>query len=163
MDDHVTAGDTASTKSPKRADQEMVEIKSICPSCSSPVDIAVGQAVRENRITWWEAFRCSNCGCQQESDGKDQTPEDIRQAILIKHGEWCLVISEVKGTSLIRTLTRLRDALQLSLAETGHLKERLPGKAATGTRAEMEWLSGVIKQGRSDASAMQITVEPNPQ
>jgi hypothetical protein len=89
-------------------------------------------------VRWWLAFRCSACGSMLEADGGEDAPEDVRRAILAAQGLWALHV-EAEGSGKVRAVAALRQVLELSMAEAAALKGSLPGRVATGTKAEMEY------------------------
>ncbi len=107
-----------------------------CGSCGRESVAGVGQSTLGG-LRWWLAFRCSACGSMLEADGGEDAPEDIRQAIIAEQGLWALFV-EAEGSGKVRVVAALREVLELTMAEAAALKGRLPGRVATGTRAEME-------------------------
>lgn len=71
-------------------------------------------------------------------------PERIRNAILAQEGEWELRIPD--STAKVSVAKTLRRELNLLLSETAEMLRRIPGAVATGTKAEMGWLSRSIRR-----------------
>ena len=88
--------------------------------------------------------RCPYRGDGYEADGRESSPEEIRDAIISEQGEWELVVSEPTApkTCIAKSL---RKKLKLSLAEAAALVHKMPGPLATGTSAEIHWLAHVLE------------------
>ena len=115
----------------------MATVPHTCGSCRRESVAGVGQHAGAS-LRWWLAFRCSACGSMLEADGDEDAPEDVRQAILAEQGLWALHV-EAEGSEKVRAVVALRQVLGLSMAEAGAFKGSLPGRVATGTKAEMEY------------------------
>ncbi len=90
-----------------------------------------------------------------EVDDASPLPERIRRALIEDHGLWTLNIAAT-GTGAPRVLLTLREALGLSVAETGALRARLPGEVARGTNGEMELLRRRLARRGVDSAVTQV-------
>jgi hypothetical protein len=117
-------------------DRRTATVPHTCGACGRESVAGVGQSTASG-LRWWLAFRCPTCGSMLEADGGDDAPEDIRQAIIAMEGLWSLHV-EAEGSERVRAVAALRHVLGLSMAEASALKGSLPGRVATGTKAEME-------------------------
>ena len=133
----------------------MAIVRERCRSCSSEIDVSVGQAVYDGGLVWHKGYSCPYCGSKMEEDEQGPTPNDVRCAILQQDGEWALVMEEA-GSRTTTALKLLRQALNLTLGEIGALRKRLPGAVLTGTRAEMERLLVILSSEGFDASVSRL-------
>lgn len=101
-----------------------------CDRRGNPAVLGFG----EGHFGWWESFHCPSCGRTYEADGHPPTPDEYRQIILREQGEWLL---DATAPATIELLKALRVVLSLSLTETQHVRNRLPGQISQGTRYEM--------------------------
>jgi len=138
----------------------MIVIKRSCQSCGKPLNVTVGQEMIDGRIVWYESYDCPYCGSRTEVDGKDDTPDEIRNALLAEEGEWGLNISE-NGPQAIQAIKTLREALGLSLSEAQAAKKKIPGIVATGTRAEMERLRYLLSSSNIQSLVMKVGGYPS--
>ncbi len=127
-----------------------------CQSCERQITASVGQETIDGRILWYESYSCPYCGYRLEVDGKDDTPDDIREAILAEEGEWALDVLET-GPQAILALKVLRDALGLSLNEAKEVKDKMPGIVAVGTQAEMERLRYLLSFRKLQSSVAKVS------
>ncbi|MED4729392.1 hypothetical protein P9597_14795 [Aneurinibacillus migulanus] len=115
----------------------MAVMKDICTRCGEKVEVHVKQYIVNNLIAWSEAYSCTKCGNEVVSDDwGDQTPNEVRKAILEQEGEWELVILK-HGENKAHFLKNLRDALNLTLQEVSSLFKKIPGALIVGTFQEM--------------------------
>lgn len=133
-----------------------VVLTSDCSSCSFPNEVRAGQSIHDDRIVWWKSYKCVNCGSRFEEDGKDQTPDEIRNAIFKNDGHWSFVLDDQPEESHQNLLKLLRNLLNLSLAETARIKRYVPGPIASGTRIEMERLIRIFNSHGLHACMKQI-------
>jgi hypothetical protein len=104
------------------------------------VTVGAGQSIHGGRLFWFTEYHCPLCGAHIVEDGRDETPEYIRLALLDGEGHWSLVLSD-SGPFNMKALKILRDTLHLGLMDLQELLKRLPGRIADGTKTEMELLS----------------------
>ena len=132
--------------------RRMATVPHTCGSCGRESVAGVGQHAGAS-LRWWLAFRCSAWGSMLEAGGDEDASEDVRQAIIAEQGLWALFV-EAEGSGKVRAVAALRQVLGMSMAEAGALKGSLPGRVATGTKAEMEHRRGLLarrcSRGRSD-------------
>lgn len=119
----------------------MASMDDACSTCGSPVRVAVGERVVQQKIVWFRSYRCPACGNRIEEDDHGLPPEEIRKAILEQEGEWSLVV-EASGDPAV--LKVLRHSLQLSMADVAKLRKRMPNQVFQGTRAEVERLASLF-------------------
>lgn len=124
----------------------MPYLRELCPQCGVPIQVAVNEVFNIlNELHWSRGYYCPACGLQMEEDGWDDTPEDIRQAVLAAYGTWELLVDETEHRAT-RAVSIVRAALNLTLTEAASLRKRIPGPVATGTRGEMERLQTQLSQ-----------------
>lgn len=133
----------------------MPKYDSQCPDCQSPVAVHVGQFASGGILNWHLALRCERCGAALEGDGHDETPEEIRAAILAEAGEWELHRSGVCNDKL-RLTKSLRRILNLSPIAAIALTNEESGILFRGTRAEVEWVAQNLELDHIDGSGLAI-------
>ena len=122
---------------------------SITCKCKNSLEANVGQNTRRGRLNWFLSYKCPVCGNAIEEDGVDDTPEEIRSAIISQEGEYGLFVTE--GTQNVTALiTTLRKVLNLDLKEAAMLKKLVPGTILKGTKAEMDRLEVLLKNDGID-------------
>ena len=132
----------------------MIQVEVKCPACNDSARITLGQSTRAGRLAWWKSESCSSCGRATEADGYDDSPEDVREAILAKDGAWCLVA---------RTEQEARRAMYLlrnSAAARGRLDRLGSNIVATGTSIEMTHLATLASRIALSVVKASETVEP---
>ncbi|MEV4114155.1 hypothetical protein [Nonomuraea sp. NPDC049695] len=139
--------------------EQTAKIESRCDGCGGTLVRQVNQFIHRNQL-WWDAeFSCASCGdggC--EHSGPGQAPEDVRNALLAKHGPSRLcVVGQV--SSLVSVMKVVREVSQVSLPRARELADELTDTGLVGTLAEMEFLKtrlrsrGVTAEVRSDVGA----------
>lgn len=113
----------------------MASVPHDCARCGRAGAADVGQSASHG-LRWFQSFRCAHCGAATEADGGADAPEDVRAALLAEGGTWELVVGRAP-----RVAVALRAVFGLTVAEAVARAGRLPGVVATGTRAELEFLS----------------------
>lgn len=107
-----------------------------CEKCGNAVSIHAGQQLVNDRIYWSISYNCGICDTNIEEDGADITPQDIRKIILNLEGEWNLTIED-NVSNAAEILKVLKQALNLSMADTLKVKKNIPGNVMNGTKVEM--------------------------
>lgn len=131
----------------------MAKISKIC-SCGATSLAETGQSFISGRLRWYLSFRCPCCGKANEVDGVDDTPIEIRDAILQQEGEWGLVIEDSNKASSVMAI--LRRELNLSLNEIARLRKSIPGIVLTGTKIEMERLKEILSFNNIPTSILKL-------
>jgi hypothetical protein len=108
-----------------------------CLSCGATARAEPAQDVVGDRLAWSVSIRCPGCGDAQEIDGWDDTPADVRAAILAEGG--LTRVSVDPAADRLAVLTVLRDGR--SLSEAADTYTRLTAGGLTGTAAEMRLLA----------------------
>ncbi|RJL35972.1 hypothetical protein [Bailinhaonella thermotolerans] len=115
-------------------------VEARCGDCGGTKVRQVNQYVQHGRLRWDAEFSCDSCGSGGcEGFGTDPAPEDIRRALLVRHGPSRLRIAGPLP-SLVPALKALRETLGVSLPRARELVARLTDGGLTGTLAEMEYL-----------------------
>jgi hypothetical protein len=137
----------------------MAIVRERCRSCGSEVNVTVGQAIYDHELLWHKAYTCSVCGSSAEEDGRGRAPDEVRWAILQRDGEWALELLETDAVAT-KALKLLRQILNLSIAEVGELRRRLPGVLVTGTRIEVGRLMAMLSAERLKTSVVKLPTRP---
>lgn len=122
-----------------------------CSRCGKPYDVAVDQSSERGILRWSASYVCPGCGEQQELDGIELPPPELRSMILADEGTHVLTVEP--GASPRATLRRLQQVLCLSDEAVASLAPRIPGAVLSGTPYEMEWLAGVLRSDGISASS----------
>ncbi|MYV91185.1 hypothetical protein GT350_13220 [Streptomyces sp. SID1034] len=114
----------------------------------------IGQFIDGGQVWWGTEGRCQACPtawCEQDSGGT--TPEEIRQALLAKHGPARLRLAGPES-SLVPVLHVLRETHGLSLAQARAMADELKTTGLVGTLVEMELVAAGLRR-RSVAAAVE--------
>ncbi|MFE9404764.1 hypothetical protein ACFYNY_23850 [Streptomyces sp. NPDC006530] len=126
-----------------------------CDDCGGVLIRDIGQFIDGGQVWWGTEGRCQACPaawCEQDSGGT--TPEEIRQALLAKHGPARLRLAGPES-SLVPVLHALRETHGLALAQARAMADELKTTGLVGTLVEMELVAAGLRR-RSVAA----TVEP---
>lgn len=132
-----------------------VKVTTRCDDCGGALIRDIGQFIDGGQVWWGTEGRCQACPtawCEQDSGGT--TPEEIRQALLAKHGPARLRLAGPES-SLVPVLHALRETHGLSLAQARAMADELKTTGLVGTLVEMELVAAGLRR-RSVAA----TVEP---
>ncbi|MEG5233864.1 hypothetical protein QUB77_06365 [Microcoleus sp. AT9b-C3] len=105
--------------------------------------MSVGQSVFDKKVVLHLSYSCSHCGEAIELDDTHAIPDEIREEILAKEGNWNLIVLEKEQRATVVTKI-LGQAMELSLAEAMNLKKKMPGSVFVGTKAETERLKHLL-------------------
>ncbi|MCX4986045.1 hypothetical protein [Streptomyces sp. NBC_00572] len=117
-----------------------VTLTSQCASCGGELVRDVGQFIERGRL-WWgvegQCRACPNAWCEMDTG---PAPEEIRQALLTRHGAvWLRLANE--AASLVPVLQALRETHHLSLGEARLTAAELRAVGMVGTSVEIEYLA----------------------
>ncbi len=122
----------------------MAKLAQVCSKCGAISSAEARQVNLVGFVSWSLEFECTACGCTWVACGHGwEIPEDWRQALLEEGGLWKLSIAAT-GPELFRAIKALRDELGWSMEETRRAKARAAEELARGTRAEMDFLCGLL-------------------
>ncbi|WP_328946765.1 hypothetical protein OG259_40155 [Streptomyces sp. NBC_00250] len=131
-----------------------VALTSRCESCGGELVRDVGQFIERGRISWGVEGRCRACPNAWCETDTGPAPEEIRQALLTRHGAvWLRLASE--EASLVPVLQALRETHHLSLAEARLMATELRAVGMVGTSVEIAYLA----EGLRNRSVAVITRE----
>lgn len=116
-----------------------------CEKCGNTVRVHAGQQLVNDRLYWSISYNCGICDDSMETDGADITPQDIRKVIINSEGEWNLTIED-NVSKAAEILKVLKQALNLSMADTLKVKKNIPGNVVNGTKVEMLRLQMLLQK-----------------
>ena len=134
-----------------------VQIKTtgVCSDCGNDSNMTVAQTVINGTLKWYKSYSCQSCGAAEEIDGTGFPPEEIRDKILENEGRWKILFLHQKMNKAA-AMKVLRGLLNLSLAETKQMLDRLPPEPLSqGTKTEMLWIKGHLEH-----AGVQVEVQP---
>lgn len=121
----------------------MSAINKFCEFCGNQITATMGQSVVGDQLRWHCSYQCSHCGSNIELDDIGYPPEEIRNELLAAGGKWNLLVDE-PPQHRIQIMKILRQTCNLTLAEAKAASQHIPGKVASGTQPEMEWLRDIF-------------------
>jgi hypothetical protein len=117
----------------------MAIVNEPCPSCGTPTDVHIGQAIGfGDRLVWSRGMNCASCGYSLEADDFGFPPESYREAILAQDGSWRVTIADSTHMSAVALV--LKEALGMDRAAALRTAKAISGSIWTGSEAEAEWL-----------------------
>jgi DNA-directed RNA polymerase subunit RPC12/RpoP len=116
----------------------MVLIYGLCGNCDREIQMLVGQSVFDKKLIWHLSYNCPDCGETIELDDTGAIPDEFREEILAKEGNYSIVLEKEKCATVATKI--LREAMELSLTEAIKLKKKMPGSVFIGTKAETDQL-----------------------
>ncbi|WP_343298683.1 hypothetical protein [Streptomyces sp. SID1034] len=131
-----------------------MKVTTRCDDCGGVLIRDIGQFIDGGQVWWGTEGRCQACPtawCEQDSGGT--TPEEIRQALLAKHGPARLRLAGPES-SLVPVLHVLRETHGLSLAQARAMADELKTTGLVGTLVEMELVAAGLRR-RSVAAAVE--------
>jgi hypothetical protein len=128
----------------------------ICEKCGNILNLNVGQNLINGKIVWFVSGKCSKCGFQIEQDGKNDTPDEVRNTILAQEGEWGLSINQKEVD--LKFLKVVRETFKISIDDLVKLKNNIPGIIFTGTKTEMERLQILLSSGGYDLTITKLPI-----
>ena len=96
-----------------------------------------------DNLLWYRSFHCTNCGATIEEDGQE-TPEDIREAILKHDGMWSLSFDSSTPKALTDKV--IREVMGLSLSDVANMSKSKNDRIISGTKTEVEWLKDKLEK-----------------
>lgn len=108
-----------------------------CDRCGATLLASPGQNVVGDRLAWSVSVRCAGCGAAEEVCGWDDTPADVRAAIIARDGAARLRADAADRVAVLAALRR--DGR--SLSDAADTYRRLTTDGLTGTAAEMRLLA----------------------
>jgi hypothetical protein len=108
-------------------------------ACGGEATCEVVQRLDGNRLQWTRDCRCSRCGTATAEVGWDETPADIRAALLDRWGA-ARVVAADGSVPQVPALRAFR-AAGASIPEARAVAALLAGEGVTGTYVEMELLA----------------------
>lgn len=111
-----------------------------------------GIDVVDDRLVWSVWVQCPRCGPAEVVCGRDEPPDDVREAVLARDGGARLTAhADGNRVAILRVLRR--DGRPLDAATRAYA--RLTGPGLTGTEAELRLLAG-----RLEAAGARVTLAP---
>ncbi|MFI8007872.1 hypothetical protein [Streptomyces sp. NPDC086010] len=135
-----------------------MKVTTRCDDCGGVLIRDIGQFIDGGQVWWGTEGRCQACPtawCEQ--DGGGTTPEEIRQALLAKHGPARLRLAGPES-SLVPFLHALRETHGLSLAQARAMADELKATGLVGTLVEMELVAAGLRR-RSVAATVEPTAD----
>ncbi|MEU8607348.1 hypothetical protein AB0C29_05040 [Actinoplanes sp. NPDC048791] len=118
-----------------------------CDSCDGPAAGQVYETIIDGRLHWVLTHECGDSFV--EAMGWDETPDDLRQALLDQCGTYRLRLSrEITGVAVMRVLR----ASGMSLAAVPEALAALTGPGRPGTEMELQLLAGRLRAAGASAT-----------
>ncbi|WP_405009587.1 hypothetical protein [Kitasatospora sp. NBC_01539] len=122
-----------------------VTVTTRCTECGGVLMLDIGQFVERGRLCWGTEGYCLSCSvawCDQDSG--DETPEEIRRALLAEHGPARLRLTDPEAR-MVPVLRALREVYGLTLPRARVLATELRTAGLVGTFVEMELLASRLR------------------
>ncbi|MFC8615022.1 hypothetical protein ACFT9M_01190 [Micromonospora purpureochromogenes] len=116
-----------------------VNVARPCGDCGSEMTCDLAQRIVHDRLHWTAECHCPHCGSTVETCGWDDTPAEIRDALVARSGLARLTVAGLTGPSRVAMLKVFRDA-GASLSEAKMAAQRAVTTGVEGTRVELELL-----------------------
>ncbi|MDZ5446054.1 hypothetical protein U2F26_25530 [Micromonospora sp. 4G57] len=116
-----------------------VNVARPCGDCASEMTCELAQRIVRDRLHWTAECHCPHCGSTVETFGWDDTPAEIRDALVARSGLARLTIEGKTGPGRAALLKVFRDA-GASLSEAKAAAQRAVTTGIEGTRVELELL-----------------------
>ncbi|MFG1837866.1 hypothetical protein ACGFH8_05430 [Micromonospora sp. NPDC049175] len=116
-----------------------VSIVRPCGDCGSEMTCDLAQRIVHDRLQWTAWCHCPHCGSTEETFGWDDTPAEIRDAVVAGCGLARLTVEGTTGPGRVALLKVFRDA-GASLPEAQTAAQRAVTTGIEGTRVELELL-----------------------
>jgi hypothetical protein len=121
-----------------------------CASCSGPTSAKTYQLIVGKRLQWVLFHECPDG--DEEEFGWDETPPQLRQAILEQCGTYRLRLTQEPGSRKVAVLKVLRDTGR-SLSEASAALTELLGPGIAGTDVELQLLADRLREAGVEAVA----------
>ncbi|MFJ5779758.1 hypothetical protein [Streptomyces sp. NPDC093094] len=134
-----------------------VRVEKRCEACGGVLVCDVGQFIDRGRLWWGTEGACRSCAggwCEQGSG--EETPREIRQALLAEHG-WARLRLTEPGVGGVAVLRALRQVQGLSLAQARVRADELKTSGLVGTLVEMEFVAARLRQ-----HSVGVAIETSP-
>jgi len=116
-----------------------------CRSCGSEMECRAYEASIQGRLPWVIWCRCESCGDGGEEEfGWDETPSEVRQALLDQCGVFRLRVQPGEDLSRVRLMRVLRTE-GAAVAEVSSRVDVLLSTGMSGTEVEMELMKDKLK------------------
>ncbi|GEM_PF-3473761 len=132
-----------------------VETCEICPNCGKQLQVTFGERPTEERLTWYISRHCGDCGYAEEADGYDQLPTEYRDLEIHQNNTWTLQVNSL-GSKPAKGLQAIKSTLNLAYDTLAVLKQDLPTRLVSGTKAEMTFYKKRIISSYDD---IQLVIE----
>lgn len=129
-----------------------VDVTSSCASCGGVLVREVGQFIDRGQLRWGVEGRCLACQDGWCDRGAGSAPEEIRQALLARHGATRIRLAPGEA-SLVPVMRALREVGHLSLREARLAAADLQGAGLVGTKVGMAHLAEALHR-RSVATTL---------
>lgn len=116
-----------------------VNVTRPCGDCGSEMTCDLAQRIVHDRLHWTAWCQCPHCGSTVETVGWDDTPAEIRDALVAGCGLARLTVEGITGPGRVALLKFFRDA-GASLSEAKAEAQRAVTTGIEGTRVELELL-----------------------
>ncbi|MFR9777731.1 hypothetical protein ACL02O_16955 [Micromonospora sp. MS34] len=116
-----------------------VNVTRLCDDCGSEMTCELAQRIVHDRLHWTAWCQCHHCGSTEETFGWDDTPAEIRDALIAGCGLARLTVEGITGPGRVALLKVFRDA-GASLPEAQATAQHAVTTGIEGTRAELELL-----------------------
>jgi hypothetical protein len=122
-----------------------------CDTCGGEATCEVVQRIDGDRLQWTRDCHCSRCGATTAEVGWDETPDDVRAALLGRWGAARVVAAD--GSVPQVPALRVFRAAGASIPQARTSVALLSGEGVTGTYVEMELLARRLR-----AEGVSVTV-----
>lgn len=112
----------------------MAIIRTKC-DCGMPIEISVGDAIYDNKLRWYQSYRCNSCGKTLELDDFGKLPPEIESAIMGQEGSYELVLNDLNDRLKIIHLLKKMQYDNFSAFE--QFKEKKSDVIIRGTKNEV--------------------------
>ncbi|SIS03562.1 hypothetical protein [Micromonospora avicenniae] len=116
-----------------------VNVSRPCGDCGSEMTCELTQRVVHERLHWTAWCHCPHCSSTEETFGWDDTPAEVRDALIAGCGLARLTVEGITGPGRVALLKVFRDA-GTSLSEAKATAQLAVTTGIEGTRAELELL-----------------------
>ncbi|MFG2053075.1 hypothetical protein ACGFI9_03505 [Micromonospora sp. NPDC048930] len=127
-----------------------VDISRSCDDCGARLTCHLAQRIVHDRLHWSAECHCSRCGSAFATCGWDDTPAEIRDALIARCGLARLTVEGMTGPGRVALLKVFR-AAGASLSEAKEAAQRAATIGIEGTRVELELLKQRLERNRLSA------------
>jgi len=112
--------------------------------CGNNIIANVGDSLYGGILRWYVSYKCEGCGCAVESDGRDEMPSEIKEAIIKEEGMWGIFLQDEKELAKVTYI--LKKELGFTLEQIKEIKAKLPNELISGTKNEIVRINGILTQ-----------------